>query len=113
MYGPVFLYRGRVMVPYSKPYLTIQEQLSLLRGRGLDISDELRAEAALQRIGYYRLSGYWYPLRKSIPIIDPMTGREFTLQAKVWRPAALMDGCRALGFWQAVALHGGHAGRGS
>lgn len=88
MYGPVFLYRGRVMVPYSKPYLTIQEQLSLLRGRGLDISDEPRAEAALQRIGYYRLSGYWYPLRKSIPIIDPMTGREVIQVLDEFRPGA-------------------------
>jgi len=29
------------------------------------ISDDARAEAYLNKIGYYRLSGYWYPYRQS------------------------------------------------
>ncbi len=39
----------------------------MLRQRGLDIEDEAAALAALGRIGYYRLSGYFYPLRKTKP----------------------------------------------
>jgi abortive infection bacteriophage resistance protein len=41
----------------------------------LVISDVPAAKACLERIGYYRLSGYWYPFRKSHLDIDPQTGR--------------------------------------
>lgn len=46
-----------------KPFRTFQEQLALLRTRGLAVDDEPRALATLQRLGYYRLAGYFYPLR--------------------------------------------------
>ena len=41
-----------------------QEQLSLLKNRGLKVEDEQAALDYLERIGYYRLNGYWYPFRK-------------------------------------------------
>ncbi|WIM72120.1 Abi family protein [Corynebacterium suedekumii] len=50
---------------YAKPYLTVPEQLDLLRVRGCDIGDQASAEELLTRVGYYRLSGYWYPFRQS------------------------------------------------
>lgn len=50
-------------VPYTKGYLTVPEQVELLRGRGMVIPDGSRAEAWLHRIGYYRLSGYSFPFR--------------------------------------------------
>jgi abortive infection bacteriophage resistance protein len=50
---------------YAKPFLSVPQQIALLRQRGLQITDEPKAEAYLRRIGYYRLSGYWYPFRKS------------------------------------------------
>lgn len=53
------------MKPFTKPYLTVAAQIALLKGRGLSITNDARAAAALERIGYYRLSGYWYPLRNS------------------------------------------------
>jgi abortive infection bacteriophage resistance protein len=53
------------MKPFSKPYLSVPAQIALLKGRGLSITNDDRATAALERIGYYRLSGYWYPLRNS------------------------------------------------
>lgn len=53
------------MKPFSKPYLAIPAQIALLKSRGLAITDDTRAAAALERIGYYRLSGYWYPMRRS------------------------------------------------
>lgn len=53
------------MKPFSKPYLPVPAQIALLKARGLTITDDGRATAALERIGYYRLSGYWYPLRTS------------------------------------------------
>lgn len=53
------------MAPYTKSYLTLKEQLSLLQERGMCVSDEEKALSYLERIGYYRLSGYWYPFRES------------------------------------------------
>jgi len=35
-----------------------------LKSRGMRVSDENKAKDYLQRIGYYRLSGYWYPFRR-------------------------------------------------
>ena len=48
----------------SKPFKTIDEQIELLRYRGMTIADDEVARHALERIGYYRLSGYSYPFRK-------------------------------------------------
>ena len=53
------------MQPFAKPFLSVPAQIALLKSRGLTITDDGRATAALERIGYYRLSGYWYPLRAS------------------------------------------------
>ncbi len=41
----------------------MDEQLETLKRRGLHVDDDKAALNYLQRIGYYRLSGYWYPLR--------------------------------------------------
>jgi abortive infection bacteriophage resistance protein len=38
------------------------------------ISDQAAAHACLERIGYYRLSGYWYPFRKSHVSVNAVTG---------------------------------------
>jgi abortive infection bacteriophage resistance protein len=50
---------------YSKPYLRVSDQLALIKGRGMVVSDDALAQSFLNRIGYYRLSGYWYPYRES------------------------------------------------
>lgn len=41
--------------------LTINEQLELLKSRGMLIADEMKANEVLMDIGYYRLGFYWYP----------------------------------------------------
>jgi len=46
---------------YTKPPLTVQEQIQLLKSRGLQIPDEERATRYLQNISYYHLSGYMHP----------------------------------------------------
>lgn len=53
---------------YPKPYETIPQLLAKLAERGMVISDHAKAESCLRRIGYYRLSGYWYPMRRSAKI---------------------------------------------
>jgi len=52
-------------MPYNKPYLSPSEQLELIKNRGMAVSDAILAQSCLERIGYYRLSGYWYPYRES------------------------------------------------
>lgn len=47
---------------YSKPALTLTDQLDQLKDRGLTIENETKARHLLQMVSYYRLSGYWYPL---------------------------------------------------
>jgi abortive infection bacteriophage resistance protein len=57
-----------VLPPYSKPYLSIEDQIALLKKRGMGIPDSRQAAEWLCRIGYYRLSGYWYPFRERTDI---------------------------------------------
>jgi abortive infection bacteriophage resistance protein len=44
---------------YSKPFLTIEEQILKLKNRSMLFSNEEKAKQTLQNINYYRLSGYW------------------------------------------------------
>lgn len=46
---------------YSKPALTIEQQIDLLVSRGLKITDREEASHYLRFIGYYRLSAYGIP----------------------------------------------------
>lgn len=55
------------MKKYNKPHLTFEQQLALLEDRKLVIEDPANAIRALGKIGYYRLSAYWYPFRKNKP----------------------------------------------
>ncbi|HEY9417825.1 MAG TPA: Abi family protein [Pseudonocardia sp.] len=48
---------------YGKPFKTITQQRQLLESRGMTVSDPASAERWLNSVGYYRLSGYWYPYR--------------------------------------------------
>lgn len=43
--------------------MSFEDQLNLLTSRGMQVSDDEAAINYLDRIGYYRLSGYWYPFR--------------------------------------------------
>ncbi len=51
---------------YEKIWKSYPQQLEILKSRGLTVDDETKALNYLERIGYYRLSGYWYPFRKRI-----------------------------------------------
>lgn len=48
----------------TKVFKTYDEQIALLRSRGMQIEDEAQARHVLERVSYYRLSGYWYSLRQ-------------------------------------------------
>lgn len=48
---------------YNRPWKSFAEQLALLKSRGMVVTDEAAALSYLERIGYYRLTAYWYPFR--------------------------------------------------
>lgn len=60
---------------YTKPWKSYEEQLDTLIARGMSVTDRAAALDYLERIGYYRLSGYWYPLRDfsagKCSVLDP------------------------------------------
>ena len=49
----------------DKDFKTIDEQIDILRSRGLTIEDEAEAKDFLLRNNYYRISGYSLTLRKN------------------------------------------------
>lgn len=49
-------------ISYPKELKSFDEQIDLLKQRGMCFDDEVQAKHILQNISYYRLSGYWYPL---------------------------------------------------
>lgn len=68
--GVVFL-RGLSM-EYEKPFLTFDEQADLLARRGL-VFDRDVLIPHLKDVGYYRLSGYWYPFKQEDDTFIPDT----------------------------------------
>lgn len=61
-----FLFCPLTMATYTKPYLTLPDQLQLIKSRGLQVVDDTNAIKCLHRNGYYRLSAYWYPFREIV-----------------------------------------------
>ncbi|NWH06666.1 Abi family protein [Desulfobacter latus] len=55
-----YLFWGETM-KYKKPPLAIDDQIQLLRQRGMEIPDPGRAARYLSHISYFRLRGYWIP----------------------------------------------------
>ena len=53
--GTFFVY----MVRYTKQLLSLQQQIDILKQRGLFIENEEEAKNALDSISYFRLAGYW------------------------------------------------------
>ncbi|WP_419174452.1 Abi family protein [Desulfosediminicola sp.] len=57
----------------TKPHKEHVELVHLLQKRGMEICDKDRAIRKLSQIGYYRLSGFWYPCRKPLTEADGVT----------------------------------------
>ena len=62
---------------YSKPAVSIPDQITKLKARGLAIGDEAFARHSLSNISYYRLRAYTYPFQDNTqpnhPFIVPVT----------------------------------------
>ncbi len=79
-----------------KQWLSIDDQISLLRSRGMAIPDLVEAEHWLAAVGYYRLSGYWYPYRKRDPHGAVRRLSEFVPDTSFTEVAGLYDFDREL-----------------
>ncbi|QRZ61644.1 Abi family protein [Rothia sp. ZJ932] len=65
-----------------KPYTTINQQIDLLKSRGMLI-DPAEAQQWLSYVGYYRLSGYWYICRTENPA---STGQRTPIRDDTFQP---------------------------
>ena len=91
---------------YSKPWLSYEDQLAKLTERGLLVTDRAKALEYLERIGYYRLSGYWFPFRERsgpLVLLDGPGGRP--RDRKRVETIALDDFKPGATFEQAVRLY--------
>ena len=66
------------MTTYNRPWKSYEEQLELLKSRGMVVTDEQAALSYLERVGYYRLSAYWYPFRQFKIVQGPGSQRLYT-----------------------------------
>lgn len=92
-------------MPYIKPWLSMEEQLAKLQSRGMVVGDVGKALDYLERIGYYRLSGYWYDfrLRTAYCPLDEKTGGK-PKKVRIERPV-LDDFKPGTSFQNAVDLY--------
>lgn len=49
---------------FTKPSVSIADQIALLKNRGMDVPDVAHASQCLQHISYYRLRAYWLPFEE-------------------------------------------------
>jgi len=80
----------------NKKWKSFNQQLDILEKRGLIVEDKSAALDYLERIGYYRLSGYLYPFRK---LKDPLPDKK---NSQSFRKDEFIEGSR---FEDAVKLY--------
>jgi abortive infection bacteriophage resistance protein len=52
---------------FTKPSLSIADQIARIEGRGMAVPDHKLAAHSLQHISYYRLRAYWLPFEDAAP----------------------------------------------
>jgi len=84
------------MPRYNKPHLSFEHQLELLKSRGLEVTNDNTALEYLRRLGYYRLSGYWYPCRKLLSSAERQSKLERPQRSDEFMPDARFQDTVAL-----------------
>lgn len=62
---------------YNKQPISINDQIAILKGRGLIFSDEQTAQTVLENISYFRLAGYWRTMEQDSSTHLFRTGSRF------------------------------------
>lgn len=87
---------------YAKPWLSIADQIARLEQRGCGVGDGEAAAEMLREIGYYRLTGYLYPFRRSSVAVDDAgrqrfrVGSDYVPGTDILHAGALVDFDRSL-----------------
>lgn len=93
------------MVAYTKPWMSIEQQIVQLQGRGLIVDDKADAAALLAEVGYYRLTGYLYPARQSKTVTNE-DGRSGIRILSTYRPGTRIEHAASLiAFDRELRLH--------
>lgn len=80
---------------YRKPWLSLAQQVERLADHGIDVGDPAHAACLLKAIGYYRLTGYLYPFRKSEQVVCN-DGRTRTEVLSGYRPGTTLKHVESL-----------------
>ncbi|MCE8018753.1 Abi family protein [Halomonas sp. MCCC 1A11036] len=90
---------------YDRPWKSFEEQAALLQSRGMEVADEAAALEYLERVGYYRLSAYWYPFRVFEMMNHDRHGRPTTQATDRFVPGSqFVDSVRLYLFDKALRL---------
>lgn len=91
---------------YEKPWSSYEAQLDLLMARGMVVTDRPRALDYLERIGYYRLSGYWFAFRERSEPCCPFDPSSYAKPKKVRVDRLALDAFKpGTSFQHAVELY--------
>lgn len=60
---------SHTLLSYPKSFKTVDEQIELLKSRGMLFQDEIQAKNHLLNLNYYRLSGYWLPFKNRMSVL--------------------------------------------
>lgn len=92
------------MVAYSKPWLSVDEQIDKLESRGVDVGDRAEAARLLRAVGYYRLTGYLYPFRRSERYQDSEGRTHVRVLSQYTAGTSLADAARIIDFDRALRM---------
>jgi abortive infection bacteriophage resistance protein len=93
------------VVAYTKPWTPIEQQIIQLQGRGLLVDDPAAAALLLAEVGYYRLTGYLYPARKSQHVMTE-AGRPDVRILSSYRPGTRIEhAAELIAFDRRLRLH--------
>jgi len=82
-------------VEYSKPWLSIEDQIAQLLDRGVAMPDHDAAVRVLREVGYYRLTGYLHPFRRSVTVL-PADPRRRRILGDDYRPGTTLSHAESL-----------------
>lgn len=74
---------------YTKIATTFDQQVEILKKRGLIIQDEAKAKEYLSDIGYYRLGFYLFPFEETYPSLDSRRRHDLKKGTKIEDAVAL------------------------
>lgn len=92
------------MLTYSKPWLSVDDQIDLIRARGVVVDDHAGAADLLREVGYYRLTGYLYPFRRSGVRSLPDGRREVVVDDRYREGTSLAEAHELLSFDRALRV---------